>query len=119
MVEVRGRISFNNNRYSVLDRGWDQIQRLTDISGYVGPTPVSLAAYSAMVRSQSKPDDVIGPEDIKAAFHDLVLPMQKQIAILGNQNTQLRQIRDRLLPRLISGKLQVKTDSKTKKSVMA
>ncbi len=74
MVEIRGRISFNNNRYSVLDRGWDQINRLMDISGYVGPTPVSLAAYSAMIRSQAKPDDVIGPEEVKAAFHDLVLP---------------------------------------------
>lgn len=34
--------------------------------------------------------------------------MQKQIALLGEQNTQLRQIRDRLLPRLISGKLELK-----------
>lgn len=63
---------------------------------------------------------IILPKDnLMQSFHDMVLPMQKQIAILGNQNTLLRQIRDRLLPRLISGKLQVKTDNKTKKSVMA
>ncbi len=74
LVEIRGRVSFNNNRYSVLDRGWDQIKRLSEISGYVGPTPVSLTAYSAMVRSQAKPEEVIGPDSVASAFHDLVLP---------------------------------------------
>lgn len=51
---------------------------------------------------------ILPKEDLMKSFHDMVLPMQKQIAVLGNQNTELRQIRDRLLPRLISGKLQVK-----------
>src|ERR1044071_2025140 len=74
LVEIRGRVSFNNNRYSVLDRGWEQIKRLSEISGYVGPTPVSLTAYSAMVRSQAKPEEVIGPDSVSSAFHDLVLP---------------------------------------------
>ena len=53
--------------------------------------------------------------DLMQEFHDKVMPMQKQIAILGQQNAQLRQIRDRLLPRLISGKLQVK-ENKNKKT---
>lgn len=51
---------------------------------------------------------ILPKDDLMQSFHDMVLPMQKQIAILGNQNTQLRQIRDRLLPRLVSGKLGVK-----------
>ncbi len=38
-------------------------------------------------------------------FHKMSEPMFQQIEILQQQNTQLRQIRDRLLPRLISGKL--------------
>ncbi len=50
---------------------------------------------------------ILPDDDLMKAFHNKVLLMQKQIATLGNQNTQLRQIRDRLLPRLISGKLQV------------
>jgi type I restriction enzyme S subunit len=41
-------------------------------------------------------------------YNSLVSPLFKQIQILQQQNTQLRQIRDRLLPRLISGKLEVK-----------
>jgi type I restriction enzyme S subunit len=54
--------------------------------------------------------------DLMQEFHDKVMPMQKQIAILGQQNAQLRQIRDRLLPRLISGKLQVKEKKELKKT---
>ena len=41
-------------------------------------------------------------------FNDWVKPIDEQLLILIQQNTQLRQIRDRLLPRLISGKLEVK-----------
>lgn len=51
---------------------------------------------------------ILPKDELMQAFHDKAIVMQKQIAILGQQNTQLRQIRDRLLPRLISGKLEVK-----------
>ena len=74
LVEIRGREGFNNNRYALLDRGWDQLRRVMEISGYVGPAPVSLAAYSAMMRSQAQPDDLVGPEQVTDAFRDLVLP---------------------------------------------
>lgn len=42
-------------------------------------------------------------------FNLIVEPMFDQKEILEQQNTHLRQIRDRLLPRLISGKLAVKS----------
>ena len=74
LVEIRGNIGLNNNRYAVLDRGWDQLRRIMEISGYVGPTPVSLAAYTAMMRSQAQPEDLVGPDTVSAAFQDLVLP---------------------------------------------
>lgn len=51
---------------------------------------------------------IIPDEELMQSFHDKAILMQKQTAILGQQNTQLRQIRERLLPRLISGKLEVK-----------
>lgn len=53
---------------------------------------------------------ILPDEDLMQSFHDKTLLMQKQIAFLGQQNNHLRQIRDRLLPRLISGKLEVKTE---------
>jgi len=74
LVEIRGTIGFNNQRYALLDRGWEQVKRLFEICGYVGPAPVSLAAYSAMVRAQAQPPEIVGPEAVAAAFADLVLP---------------------------------------------
>jgi predicted ATPase with chaperone activity len=74
LVEIRGSVGFNNNRYALLDRGWDQLRRLMEISGYVGPAPVSLSSYSAMMRSQAQPEHLVGPEQVAEAFSDLVLP---------------------------------------------
>lgn len=58
-------------------------------------------------------------KELVEKYHFLVNPMFNQIKTLQQQNTQLRQIRDRLLPRLISGKLQVKENIKTKNAAMA
>lgn len=41
-------------------------------------------------------------------FKEIADPLYELEVLLNEQNTQLRQIRDRLLPRLISGKLQIK-----------
>jgi len=51
----------------------------------------------------------IAGKELQIKFKDFVEPIFQQIETLNQQNTQLRQIRDRLLPRLISGKLEVKT----------
>lgn len=45
------------------------------------------------------------PINLQKKFNEVISPMFTQIETLQNQNTELRQIRDRLLPRLISGKL--------------
>ncbi len=74
LVEIRGQVGFNNNRYALLDRGWEQLRRVQEISGYVGPAPVSLGSYSAMMRSQAHPEDLVGAEQVARAFSDLVLP---------------------------------------------
>lgn len=74
MLEIRGAVGYSNNRYALLDRGWDQLRRVMEISGYVGPTPVSLNSYSALMRSQAQPEDLVGPEQVSMAFSDLVLP---------------------------------------------
>lgn len=54
---------------------------------------------------------IVPTEDLQIQYSDFVKPLIEQIFNLRKQNTQLRQIRDRLLPRLISGKLQVKTET--------
>ncbi len=51
-------------------------------------------------------------KNLMLRFSIIVDPIFEQVQILNQQNTQLRQIRDRLLPRLISGKLEVKEKQK-------
>ncbi|HXG51210.1 MAG TPA: ATP-binding protein [candidate division Zixibacteria bacterium] len=73
-VEIRGLISYGNNRYAMLDRGWQRAQRLLEINGYIGPAPVSLAAYSKMIVEQSASHENIPPRAVQAALSGLVLP---------------------------------------------
>jgi len=47
-------------------------------------------------------------------FSLVISPINQQVDNLSEQNTRLRQIRDRLLPWLISGKLQVRVPSEAK-----
>lgn len=54
-----------------------------------------------------KIDFLVPSADTMAQYVNLSAPIFFQIETLQSQNTQLRQIRDRLLPRLISGKLSV------------
>jgi type I restriction enzyme S subunit len=49
----------------------------------------------------------IAGKELQLKFKTIVEPIMQQIDNLNEQNSQLRQIRDRLLPRLISGKLNV------------
>jgi type I restriction enzyme, S subunit len=58
------------------------------------------------------------PKKLQNKFDNFIIPVFEQIENLQQQNTQLRQIRDRLLPRLISGKLQVKETAIKKKVVI-
>lgn len=52
LLDVLGQAGPFGYRYAVTQRGREAANRLLEISGYVGPAPVSLAAYSAMVEWQ-------------------------------------------------------------------
>lgn len=54
-------------------------------------------------------------ESLQKKYADLVQPFFEQINNLNKQNIELRNLKDRLLPRLISGKLRVK-ENKNKKA---
>lgn len=67
------------------------------------------AAVPGLNRNQAYSNSLlIPPDDLLLKFTSVVKPIFDFVINLEEQNTQLRQIRDRLLPRLISGKLQVK-----------
>src|SRR5688572_5273606 len=46
LLEIRGSLGLHDHRYAMLDRGWDRVYRIYEMSGYVGPAPVSLGAYT-------------------------------------------------------------------------
>jgi hypothetical protein len=74
LIEIVGVVGFYGHRYAMLDRGWEHIQRLFEMCAYVGPAPVSLGAYTAMVQSQEKNRDSAKPETVRHALSHLVLP---------------------------------------------
>jgi len=74
LIEIRGQNGFHNHRYAILDRGWERVNRLLEINGYIGPTPVSLQAYSNMVSQQEQSRDAVAPDAIMKALAGLVLP---------------------------------------------
>lgn len=61
---------------------------------------------------------LIPPQTLTESFSEKVKPIYDLMDVLAIQNNHCRQIRDRLLPRLISGKLQVK-EATNQKAVMA
>jgi hypothetical protein len=73
-VEVRGLISYGNNRYGMLDRGWQRAQQLLGLNGYIGPAPVSLSEYTYSVLRQSAAREAIQPGAVRDAMSNLVLP---------------------------------------------
>ena len=66
-IEIRGLLSYGNNRYGMLDRGWQRAQQLLQMNGYIGPAPVSLSDYSQMVLRQSAARDAIRPDSVNSA----------------------------------------------------
>lgn len=76
------------------------------------------AAVPGLNRNQAYSLFILIPtNNLLQKFDNVIGPIFEMVSNLENQNTQLRQIRDRLLPRLISGKLEVKellTQSKEK-----
>ena len=82
LLEIRGSIGFENHRYSLLDRGWDRVHRMLEQSGYIGPAPVSLSAYSAMIANQQAQSPPVSPDMVRRALSHLVLP-ESTIQTLG------------------------------------
>ena len=78
MVEVLGQIAPFNYRYALTSRGKEQADRLFQICGYVGPVPVALNDYVAMLhwdearRTRSTRDEVVAALDTLTLDKDVV-----------------------------------------------
>jgi predicted ATPase with chaperone activity len=84
LVEVLGQAGHFCYRYSITDLGRQHALRLMEICGYVGPAPVSLEAYCAMLARAAEMRPRATLEAVREALGDLVLPEDTvQIASLA------------------------------------
>jgi DNA-binding PadR family transcriptional regulator len=73
LVEETMMSTQNRPYYRITQRGRDQAVRAMDVSRYLGPAPVSLAAYAAMLRWQFATTPEVRPEHVAKALSGLVL----------------------------------------------
>ncbi len=61
-------------RYAISGRGRERAARLLEVSGYIGPAPVTLEAYTAMIEWQLARFPEVTRADVAANLSELVLP---------------------------------------------
>ncbi len=74
LLEILGQLGPFNHRYAITDRGRERARRLLEISGYIGPAPVSLDSYTAMIDWQLSQYPPVDFQMVKDALAHLVLP---------------------------------------------
>jgi hypothetical protein len=82
LLDILGEAGPFGFRYAISGRGRERAARLMEISGYVGPAPVSLEAYAAMVERQADLSPAISPEEVREAVSGLVLP-ERSVELAG------------------------------------
>jgi hypothetical protein len=74
LLEVLGQDGPFNYKYAATQRGREHAARLIEICGYFGPAPVSLEAYTSMLKRQNDARPEVTVDDVRLALADLVLP---------------------------------------------
>jgi len=82
LVEETLKTTELRSHYQTSQRGREHGARLMEICGYIGPAPVSLEAYGAMLRWQFANTPQVLPEQVAAALSGLVLPT-KAVELAG------------------------------------
>jgi hypothetical protein len=84
LLDVLGQAGPFGYRYSITSRGRERAARLLEISGYIGPAPVSLSSYTAFLEWQLAKFSSITPDKVSKALANLVLtPEADQLAGLA------------------------------------
>jgi hypothetical protein len=75
LIEVRGSAGAGSAtyRYALTDVGRDRARQYLDVSQYVGPAPVTLAAYLAQMRSLAAARVYIDRERLRQGFSHLIV----------------------------------------------
>lgn len=84
LSEILGQDGRFSYRYALTQRGRDLARQLLEVSGYVGPAPVSVAAYSAVMEWQSTHHTDVTFDAVREALSQLILPESSvQVAALA------------------------------------
>jgi hypothetical protein len=75
-LEILGSSGPFGYRYAISGRGRERAARLLEISGYIGPAPVSLQSYTAMIEWQLAQAPPVSREHVTESLAGLVLPEQ-------------------------------------------
>ncbi len=73
LIEETMMTSHGKPMYRITERGGRHAERAMEVNGYLGPAPVSLEAYSAMLRWEFGRTPEVKPEHVTAALANLVL----------------------------------------------
>ncbi len=76
MIEILGPAEGYGYRYAISKRGRERVAHLLQISGYIGPAPVSLEAYTTQLKRQIESYSKITKQDLSEALAGLVLAEQ-------------------------------------------
>ena len=90
-IEIRETLGQQNRRYAMLDRGWERVRRLLDLNAYIGAAPVSLNAYTTMMKRQEQQRPRVNHDAIRTALAGLVLPehIRQLLGVVANSRRSL------------------------------
>jgi DNA-binding PadR family transcriptional regulator len=84
LLEETMRTEAGRSHYRITQRGREYAERSLEVCGYVGPAPVHLRTYAAMLRWQFAATQTVQPEHVTAALSGLVLaPKAAELAGLA------------------------------------
>jgi hypothetical protein len=90
LVEVLGSSGPLGYRFALSQKGRDRAVRSLEISGYMGPAPVSLESYTASVTQQANSRPPVDPRDVARSLSNLTLSedarMLAGLAVTGNRS---------------------------------
>ena len=90
LVEILGSSGPIGFRFTLSQKGRDRALRAMEVSGYVGPAPISLEAYTASVQNQAAARPPVIPEKIAESLAGMTLTdearMLAGLAVTGNRS---------------------------------
>jgi predicted ATPase with chaperone activity len=90
LVEILGSSGPLGFRFTLSQKGRDRAVRAMEVSGYVGPAPVSLEAYTASVTWQAAARPPVPPERIAESLAGMTLTEEARmlagLAVTGNRS---------------------------------